>query len=107
MVSDCDIQTTHRYVKLPMLIDMRVRVREPGDEHKETWETCSRMALRGGNGLICAMPNTKPSCVNMDIYNMVNKIARSNSVCDYILAFWALMVRITRIGYYEFKGVRY
>ena len=54
------VKTTHRYYKLPMLIDMHVHVREPGDEQKETWDTCSRAALKGGNGLICAMPNTKP-----------------------------------------------
>ena len=39
-----------------------VHVREPGDEQKETWDSCSRAAIRGGVGLICAMPNTKPSC---------------------------------------------
>ena len=71
-IGDCDVQTTNRYIKLPMLIDMHVHVREPGDEQKETWDTCSRAALKGGNGLICAMPNTKPSCTNLNIYNMVS-----------------------------------
>ena len=50
-----------------MLIDMHVHVREPGGEQKETWDTCSHAALKGGNGLICAMPNTNPSCTNIDI----------------------------------------
>ena len=57
-----------------MLIDIHVHVREPGDEHKETWDTCSRAALNGGVGLICAMPNTKPSCTNNEVYNLVNSI---------------------------------
>ena len=84
-IADSDVKTTARYIKIPMLIDIHVHVREPGDEHKETWHTCSRAALNGGVGLICAMPNTKPSCVNLDIYNRVNSIASSNSVCDYML----------------------
>jgi carbamoyl-phosphate synthase/aspartate carbamoyltransferase/dihydroorotase len=68
-----------------MVIDIHVHVREPGDEHKETWDTCSRAALNGGVGLICAMPNTKPSCTNNEVYNLVNSIASSKSVCDYMI----------------------
>ena len=84
-IGNCDLKTTHRYIKLPMCIDMHVHVREPGDEHKETWDTCSRAALKGGNGLICAMPNTKPSCTNNDIYVRVNNLAKTKSVCDYMI----------------------
>ena len=68
-----------------MCIDMHVHVREPGGEQKETWDTCSRAALKGGNGLICAMPNTNPSCTNRDVYNLVDKLARQKSVCDYMI----------------------
>jgi len=84
-IGDSDVKTTARYIKLPMLIDMHVHVREPGDEQKETWDTCSRAALSGGVGLICAMPNTKPSCTNIEVYNMVNNLAMSKSVCDYMI----------------------
>ena len=45
-IGDADVKTTNRYVKLPMLIDMHVHVREPGGEQKETWDTCSRAALK-------------------------------------------------------------
>ena len=85
ILNDSDVKTTNRYIKLPMLIDMHVHVREPGGEQKETWETCSKAALKGGNGLICAMPNTTPSCTNMDVYNLVNKLAKEKSVCDYMI----------------------
>jgi carbamoyl-phosphate synthase / aspartate carbamoyltransferase / dihydroorotase len=84
-ISDSDVKTTNRYIKLPMLIDMHVHVREPGGEQKETWDTCSKAALKGGNGLICAMPNTNPSCTNEEIYNMVNELAKAKSVCDYMI----------------------
>ena len=88
-IGDADVKTTNRYVKLPMLIDMHVHVREPGGEQKETWDTCSRAALKGGNGLICAMPNTNPACTNEDVYNLVDKLAKSKSVCDYMIFYGA------------------
>ena len=85
IIGDSDLQTTNRYIKLPICLDMHVHVREPGGEQKETWDTCSRAAIRGGNGLICAMPNTNPSCTNIDVYNMVDNLARNKSVCDYMI----------------------
>ena len=45
IIGDSDVQTTDRYIKLPMLIDMHVHVREPGGEQKETWDTCSELLL--------------------------------------------------------------
>jgi len=44
----------------PGLVDVHVHLREPGAEHKETIETGTRAALRGGFTSICAMPNTDP-----------------------------------------------
>ncbi|TSI11476.1 dihydroorotase [Lysinibacillus sp. BW-2-10] len=44
----------------PGFVDLHVHLREPGFEHKETIETGSRSAAKGGFTTICAMPNTKP-----------------------------------------------
>ncbi len=44
----------------PGLIDMRVQLREPGEEHKETIESAGRAALAGGVTTLVALPNTKP-----------------------------------------------
>jgi dihydroorotase len=44
----------------PGFIDMHVHLREPGQEHKETIETGSRAAARGGFTSIACMPNTSP-----------------------------------------------
>ena len=49
-----------RLVVAPGFIDMHVHLREPGQEHKETIETGTRAAARGGFTSICAMPNTDP-----------------------------------------------
>ncbi|MBD7967669.1 dihydroorotase [Paenibacillus gallinarum] len=42
------------------LIDMHVHLREPGFEHKETIESGSRSAVKGGFTTIACMPNTRP-----------------------------------------------
>lgn len=44
----------------PGFVDVHVHLREPGFEHKETIETGTRSAAKGGFTTICAMPNTKP-----------------------------------------------
>ncbi len=41
-------------------IDVHVHLREPGGEHKETIETGTKAAAKGGYTTICAMPNTRP-----------------------------------------------
>ncbi len=44
----------------PGLIDMHVHLREPGEEYKETIETGTRAAVRGGFTAVACMPNTRP-----------------------------------------------
>lgn len=44
----------------PGLVDVHVHLREPGGEHKETIETGTLAAAKGGFTTICSMPNTRP-----------------------------------------------
>ena len=44
----------------PGFIDLHVHLRTPGQEHKETIETGSRAALKGGFTSVCTMANTDP-----------------------------------------------
>ncbi|MBY8912266.1 dihydroorotase [Bacillus sp. YC2] len=44
----------------PGLVDLHVHFREPGGEKKETIETGSKAAARGGFTTVAAMPNTRP-----------------------------------------------
>jgi len=44
----------------PGLFDMRVQLREPGQEHKETIATAGRAAAAGGVTSMVALPNTEP-----------------------------------------------
>ena len=35
-------------VRMPGLIDVHVHMREPGGEHKETWDSGTRASIAGG-----------------------------------------------------------
>jgi dihydroorotase len=48
------------YLIAPGFIDLHVHLREPGGEKKETIETGTLAAARGGYTTIAAMPNTRP-----------------------------------------------
>jgi dihydroorotase len=45
---------------LPGLVDVHCHLREPGLEHKETIESGTLAAARGGFTTVCCMPNTEP-----------------------------------------------
>src|SRR3546814_11834458 len=44
----------------PGLVDMRVQLREPGEEHKETMDSAGRAAAAGGVTSMVGLPNTEP-----------------------------------------------
>jgi len=69
---------------MPGLIDLHVHLREPGFEYKETIETGSRAALRGGFTTVCAMPNTKPSTDCPEIVRQIVDKAREVSPIDVL-----------------------
>ena len=61
-------------VVMPGFIDLHVHLREPGYEYKETIETGSKAAARGGFTSICAMPNTNPATDSKEVvFYIVNK----------------------------------
>ena len=70
-------------LKLPGLIDPHVHVREPGQTHKEDWDTATSAALAGGFTTIFAMPNTKPPIFDEDTLNLVLASAKEKARCDY------------------------
>jgi carbamoyl-phosphate synthase/aspartate carbamoyltransferase/dihydroorotase len=70
-------------LKLPGLIDPHVHVREPGQTHKEDWDTATCAALAGGVTMLLAMPNTKPPIFDAKTLNLALEAARSKARCDY------------------------
>jgi dihydroorotase len=47
-------------VLAPGLVDMRVQLREPGEEHKETIASAGEAAVAGGVTSMACLPNTEP-----------------------------------------------
>ena len=57
---DCERVDCGGKILAPGLVDMRVQLREPGDEHKETIATAAQAASAGGVTAMVCLPNTDP-----------------------------------------------
>lgn len=60
----------------PGLIDMRVHLGEPGEEHKETLASAGRAATKGGVTSMVCLPNTEPVIDDMSVVEFVARRAR-------------------------------
>jgi len=69
------VEASGKFV-LPGLIDLHVHLRQPGGEDKETIETGSRAAAKGGFTTIFCMPNTDPVIDNAMIVEAIIKEAK-------------------------------
>ncbi len=63
-------------VLAPGLVDMRVQLREPGQEHKETLATASAAAAAGGVTSMACLPNTDPILDEVSLIEFVERRAR-------------------------------
>lgn len=64
----------------PGFVDLHVHLREPGYEHKETIETGTKSAAKGGFTTICAMPNTKPVPDSIENLNLIHSLIEESAV---------------------------
>lgn len=48
------------HILMPGLVDMRVQLGEPGEEHREDFQSGSKAAIAGGVTSMVILPNTKP-----------------------------------------------
>ena len=60
----------------PGLFDMRVQVREPGEEHKESIASASQAAAAGGVTAMCCLPNTYPVIDDVSVVEFIARRAR-------------------------------
>src|SRR5574339_239664 len=70
-------------LRLPGLVDPHVHVREPGQTHKEDWDSATQAALAGGVTMILAMPNTKPPIFDAATLDLALNAAKQKARCDY------------------------
>ncbi len=66
---------------LPGLIDIHTHLRQPGREDKETIETGSRAAVKGGFTSIMCMPNTTPVIDNAMVVEFIIREAGRVGLC--------------------------
>lgn len=64
----------------PGLVDVHVHLREPGFTYKETIQTGSEAAARGGFTTICAMPNTNPVPDTVEKFEELQALIKKDAV---------------------------
>ncbi len=76
----------------PGFIDVHVHLREPGGEHKETIESGTLAAAKGGYTTICAMPNTRPVPDTKENLTHVNDLIAEKSLIR-VLPYASITIR--------------
>lgn len=79
--ADETIDCTNLFI-MPGMIDMHCHLREPGFEYKETVETGSKSAVKGGFTSICPMPNTKPTPDSALVLKKIIDEAKRVNLCN-------------------------
>jgi dihydroorotase len=69
---------------LPGLLDIHVHLRQPGGEGKETIETGSKAAVKGGFTTIMCMPNTNPVIDSPMIVQYIMREAERVGLCNVL-----------------------
>ncbi|OPX78616.1 MAG: dihydroorotase [Methanosaeta sp. PtaB.Bin039] len=70
---------------LPGAVDIHVHFRDPGQTHKEDWETGSLAAAAGGVTTVVDQPNTLPAVNDASAYRDKLITARRHSIVDFCL----------------------
>lgn len=78
--SGIDIVDCHGQCLAPGLVDMRVQLREPGEEHKETLKSAGEAAVAGGVTSMVCLPNTDPIIDEVATVEFVARRARKNGL---------------------------
>jgi dihydroorotase len=90
---------------VPGLVDLHVHLREPGGEHKETIETGSKAAAKGGFTTIAPMPNTRPVPDTKEQMEWLqNRIKETSSV--HVLPYASISVRQLGETLTDFAGLK-
>lgn len=68
-------------VVCPGLVDLSVRLREPGQEHKGTIASELDAAVTGGVTSVCCQPDTNPVLDNPAVAELIHQRAINNDLC--------------------------
>lgn len=71
---------------IPGLVDIHAHLREPGYESKETVQSGTKAAAKGGITTVVAMPNTNPPMDNSQMFGRLKDIAASDASVEVFAA---------------------
>lgn len=77
-----DVGARNNIIKLPGLADVHVHLREPGNTHKEDFDTGTKAAVAGGYTQILDMPNNNPPTVTPSALREKEKLSYGKIWCD-------------------------
>jgi dihydroorotase len=72
-------------IVMPGIVDMHVHLREPGREDKETIESGTRAAAKGGVTSVLAMPNTDPAIDSPENARLLQDIIKKTAGIDVFI----------------------
>src|SRR5699024_7549123 len=89
----------------PGFVDVHVHLREPGGEHKETIETGTLAAARGGFTAVCPMPNTRPVPDTVETMHRIKQRIRETAHVK-VLPYASITTRQLGRELVDFEGLR-
>lgn len=72
----CDLIDGSGLFLAPGIVDIGVKIGEPGERHKESFKTAGRAAARGGVTTMVTRPDTSPAIDNPEVLDFVTRRAR-------------------------------
>ncbi|MDU3924568.1 MAG: dihydroorotase, partial [Staphylococcus aureus] len=88
----------------PGLVDVHVHLREPGGEHKETIETGTKAAARGGFTTVCPMPNTRPVPDTVEHMDQLQSLIKENAQVR-VLPYASITIRQAGKEHVDFEAL--
>ena len=89
LMNDLSVDDVSEYAVFPGFCDVHVHFREPGFSYKETIESGSRAAARGGYTDVCTMPNLNP--VPDNLHNLEQQLKLiEESACIHVYPYGAI-----------------
>jgi len=71
---------------VPGIVDMHVHLREPGREDKETVQSGTGAAIKGGVTSVLTMPNTQPTIDSVKTVKQLKEIIRNTSQASVVIS---------------------